>query len=54
MCSGWTSPREWQPWPGVGAAAETAGFAVAAVLEREPHPGVEAPTHRAYLLLQHG
>lgn len=28
-------------------AAESAGFAVSAVLEREPYPGAEAPTRRA-------
>lgn len=33
-------------------AAEAAGFAVSAVLEREPYPGAEAPTRRAYVLLR--
>lgn len=32
--------------------AETAGFTVAARLEREPYGGVEAPTRRAYVLLR--
>jgi SAM-dependent methyltransferase len=36
----------------LAATAEGAGFEVAAVLEREPHRAVEAPTRRAYVLLR--
>jgi SAM-dependent methyltransferase len=40
------------PAAALAATAGAAGFEVAAVLEREPYPTVEAPTRRAYLLLR--
>ena len=40
------------PAQALAGAAAAAGFAVTAVLEREPYPAAEAPTRRAYLLLR--